>query len=150
MWVNGVMLFSSVLLKMVTYCTVMCVCVLCTNHIGYTMGAVLWRSAISRYLQCLHTFYFRQPFNYLVVNGSSEHCQAMNAKLFDRAVELGWRALVEGEEGEGQCQAEENAVVPSSTRTGLPLAGSGFARRLHPKWYVGMSVGLTYVCMHTQ
>lgn len=59
----------------------------------------------------------------------------MNAKLFDRAVELKWRALKEEEE-DGQREVEESSVASSRARAALPLSGSGFAKRLHQKWYV--------------
>ena len=69
----------------------------------------------------------------------------MNVKLLDRAAELGWRRLEEGEEGE-QCTAKSMA---DSMRTGLPLSGAGFARKLHQIWYVIIVLSLSQTHTHT-
>ena len=62
----------------------------------------------------------------------------MNVKLLDRATELGWRRLEEEEEGEEGEEGEQctGKNVVDSMRTGLPLSGAGFARKLHQIWYV--------------
>lgn len=99
-------------------------------------------------LTVLITCHCRQPFNYLVVNGNSESSQPVNVKLLDRAAELGWRRLEEGEE-EGQHKEEDSTMDSTRTRRALPLSGAGFARKLHHKWYVIMAICHTCMCAHT-